>query len=79
MSQINLSDELTALAQEQVAAGRFGSIAEYLRYLITLDRCRVNPEQLEAQLAAGLDSGTPELVDEDWWAKRQRAADRSAN
>ncbi|MEB3178519.1 MAG: type II toxin-antitoxin system ParD family antitoxin [Nostocaceae cyanobacterium] len=69
---ISLPESMRAYVEEQVAKGGYGSVSEYFRELVRLDRKRKAAERVEAMLLEGLNSGTAtQMTDEDWEDVRQ--------
>jgi antitoxin ParD1/3/4 len=65
--------------EEQVAKGGYGSVSEYFRELVRLDRKRKAAERVEAMLLSGLNSGTATpMTDEDWEDVRQAVREKFA-
>ena len=71
---ISLPDQLKEFVDEQVGAGRYSSVSEYVRELIRDDERRKTQEKLETMLMEGLQSGEPtEMTREDWADIRREA------
>ncbi len=75
---ISLPDPMKQYVEEQVIAGLYSSVSEYVRELVRADQKRNAKEKLEQLLLSALNSGdpieiTPEMVDEV--RKRLRARD----
>ncbi|BAY75989.1 putative addiction module antidote protein, CopG/Arc/MetJ family [Nostoc linckia NIES-25] len=73
MSSINifLPDSMKSFVEEQVAQGGYGSVSEYLQELITQDQKRKMQEHVEELLIAGLESGEPIEVNDEWWQQKR--------
>jgi antitoxin ParD1/3/4 len=64
--------------EEQIKAGRYGNLSEYLRELIRRDQDRAAHERLERLLLEGLESGEPiQLTPEFWERKKQELIARA--
>jgi antitoxin ParD1/3/4 len=76
---IALPESMKHFVQEQVAAGGYSSVSEYVRELIRVDQKRKTEERIDALLLEGLDSGSPIPVNEDYWeAKKRKLTERLA-
>ncbi|MDJ0728848.1 MAG: type II toxin-antitoxin system ParD family antitoxin [Crocosphaera sp.] len=74
---VSLPDTMRDYIEQQVKAGGYGSISEYIRDLIRQDQKRKTKEHLETLLLEGLDSGTLTLMsDRDWTEIRQTVRDK---
>jgi antitoxin ParD1/3/4 len=70
---ISLPDDVRALADEQVASGRYASHSDYVASLIRQDRQRMEQQRTEALLRQRLQSGpSREMTDADFDRIRQR-------
>jgi Arc/MetJ-type ribon-helix-helix transcriptional regulator len=67
--QIRLPDELRAIADEQLASGRFGTLDEYFAALIRRDE---ENRRLEAKLTERLSEPSREVTDADFDLIRAR-------
>ncbi len=76
---IALPEGMKRFVREQVAAGAYGSVSEYIRELIRTDEKEKARGALESVILAGLRSGdsTP-MTDEDWQAIRDEVRKRHA-
>ena len=64
---ISLPETMKQFIEEQVSAGEYSSVSEYIRALVREEQKRKAQEQLEALLVEGLESGKPtEMTDEEW-------------
>jgi antitoxin ParD1/3/4 len=74
---IALPESMKVFVLEQVAAGGYSTVSEYVRELIRADQKRKAQQRLETLLLEGLDSGeaTP-MTRQDWNAIRSRVAGR---
>ncbi|MCH7977845.1 MAG: type II toxin-antitoxin system ParD family antitoxin [Acidobacteria bacterium] len=64
---ISLPETMKQFIEEQVSAGGYSSVSEYIRALVREEQKRKAQEQLEALLVEGLESGKPtEMTDEEW-------------
>ncbi len=69
---ISLPESMRAYVEEEVIKGGYGSVSEYFRELVRLDKKRKATEQIEEMLLEGLNSGTAtQMTDEDWEDVRQ--------
>ncbi|NJM69079.1 MAG: type II toxin-antitoxin system ParD family antitoxin [Scytonema sp. RU_4_4] len=76
---ISLPESMRTYVEEQVAKGGYGSVSEYFRELVRLDRKRKATEHVEAMLLEGLNSGTAtQMTDEDWEDVRQAVREKLA-
>ena len=77
--QITLPDEVKAVADAQVASGRFASHSEYFRSLVEEDRRRLAGESIEAMLVARIEgTQTIEMDAADWRQMREEFQRRVA-
>ncbi|MGK7928464.1 MAG: type II toxin-antitoxin system ParD family antitoxin [Spirulina sp.] len=74
---VSLPDTMRDYIEQQVKAGGYGSVSEYIRDLIRQDQKQKAKEQIETLLLEGLDSGnaTP-MSDRDWREIRQAVRDQ---
>ncbi len=73
---ISLPEPLKQFVDDQIAAGRYSSVSEYVRELIRNDEKRKAEDRLEALLLEGLESDESPLTSEDWAAIRTDALAR---
>jgi antitoxin ParD1/3/4 len=74
---IALPESMKAFVQQQVAAGGYSSVSEYVRDLIRADERRRAEERIDALLLEGLSSGESiEATPEYWEAKRRKLSER---
>lgn len=74
---VSLPDTMRDYIEQQVKAGGYGSVSEYIRDLIRQDQKRKTKEHLETLLLEGLDSGaTTPMSDRDWTEIRQAVQDK---
>ncbi len=74
---VSLPDTMREYIEQQVKAGGYGSVSEYIRDLIRQDQKRKAKEQLETLLLEGLDSGTATPIsDQDWTEIRQAVREK---
>ena len=64
-----LPEAIEKFIAEQVASKGYSSSAEYILFLIHQEQARVT--RIESLLLAGLDSGNPIEVTEDWWEQKR--------
>ena len=57
--EIELSESRARFVEEQVAAGEYDSVSEYIRELVRADQKRQAKQQLEQVLVSTMDSGNP--------------------
>jgi len=70
---ISLPDDVSALADEQVASGRYASHSDYVASLILQDLQRLEQERAQAVLRQRLQSGpSRQMADADFDRIRQR-------
>jgi antitoxin ParD1/3/4 len=70
---ISLPDQLKEFVDDQVGAGRYSSVSEYVRDLIRADEKRKAQEKLEAMLMEGIQSKPTEMTRQDWADIRHEA------
>jgi antitoxin ParD1/3/4 len=73
---ISLPESLKQFVDEQIAAGKYSSVSEYVRALIREDEKRKAEDRLEALLLEGLGSEESPLTSEDWASIRKEALAR---
>ena len=73
---ISLPEPLKQFVDDQIAAGRYSSVSEYVRELIRDDEKRKAEDRLEALLLEGLEGDESPLTREDWAAIRRDALAR---
>jgi antitoxin ParD1/3/4 len=61
--------------EQRVAEGGYGSVSEYMRELVRLDKRRKARERLSDALKEGLESGPPIPVYETFWKDLYRELD----
>lgn len=72
---ISLPDQLKEFVDVQVGTGRYGSVSEYVRDLISDDEKRKAQEKLEGLLMEGLRSGeATDMTRRDWDEIRAEAS-----
>ena len=57
--EIELSESMARFVEEQVAAGEYDSVSEYIRELVRADQKRQAKQQLEQVLLSAMDLGNP--------------------
>ena len=67
---LSLPEDLQTFLEGQTVKNGFNSANDYLCNLLGRERER---EQLEELLIAGLESGEPIAVDDDWWEQKRNA------
>ncbi|HEY9692164.1 MAG TPA: type II toxin-antitoxin system ParD family antitoxin [Oculatellaceae cyanobacterium] len=70
--KISLPEYLQQFIDQQVKQGGYSNTDEYIYHLILEEQKRNTQQQLEEMLIAGLDSGNPIEITDDWW-KNKRA------
>jgi antitoxin ParD1/3/4 len=70
---ISLPEPLKEFVDQQITAGRYSSVSEYVCELIRADEKRKAEERLETLLLEGLQSAETELTPADWSEIRQEA------
>lgn len=76
---ISLPEPLKNFVDGQIAAGRYGSVSEYVRELIRNDERQKAEQQLTTLLREGLNSPESELTGDDWKALRKELLSRAAS
>jgi len=70
---VSLPDDVRALAEHQVASGKFPSVSEYVAALIRQDQERAEREQVEGKLLDRLHGGpSKDVTDTDFEGIRGR-------
>jgi len=69
---IALPESMKHFVHEQVSAGGYSSVSEYVRDLIRADQKRKVEERIDALLLEGLDSGEPVPVTKEYWEEKKR-------
>jgi antitoxin ParD1/3/4 len=64
---ISLPDPMKQFVEEQVSAGNYSSVSEYVRELIRADQKRKAKDELEETLLDALRSGEPTEVTPEMW------------
>lgn len=68
MLNISLPDQLQAFLEAQATATGFNTVSEYIHHLILREQERLTQQaHIESLLLAGLDSGEPVEVTDEWW------------
>ena len=75
---ISLPDDLERFVEEQVGAGGYGSVCEYVSALVRAEQRRTAREEPEGALIAALDS-EPELVTDGYWRELREETLRRAS
>jgi antitoxin ParD1/3/4 len=77
---IALPEAMKLYIQEQVSAGGYSSVSEYIRELVRADQRRRHEEEVDRLLLEGLASGQPIEVSKEYWEdKRRKLAARKAS
>jgi antitoxin ParD1/3/4 len=76
---ISLPEPLKTFVEEQVSKGGYSTASEYLRELIRDAQRRIDREDLEAKLLAGMNSPTADLTAEEWSRLREQIVARNAD
>ena len=58
--------------EEQIQAGRYGNVSEYIRELIRRDQDRAAEARLEQLLLAGMESGALADVTPEFWERKKQ-------
>ena len=69
---IALPESMKHFVQEQVTAGGYSSVSEYVRDLIRNAQKRKTEERIDALLLEGLDSGVPIPITQEYWDEKKR-------
>ncbi len=64
-----LPDAIKKFIDEQVAIKGYSNATEYILHLISQEQARAT--RIESLLLAGLDSGDPIEITDDWWEKKR--------
>lgn len=72
---ISLNDSLKDYVQERITQADFSNASDYIRTLIRADQEQYLQKRLEQLLLDGLESGEPEIVDEQFWQQLHDRAD----
>lgn len=76
---IALPQSMKQFVQQQVAAGGYSSVSEYIRQLIRTDEKEQLRVALEAEILKGLNSGdSTVMTDQDWRQIRNEVRQRHA-
>ena len=75
---IALPEALKQFLDQQVSAGVYSSVSEYIRALVQEDQKRKAQETLETLILEGLNSEASEMTAVDWAELKQRVWDRHA-
>jgi antitoxin ParD1/3/4 len=70
--QIELPDTAQSFVEEQVAAGQFTSVSEFVVRLIEQARQDSARQRVEALLLEGLESGPGEEATPEYWERKAR-------
>jgi antitoxin ParD1/3/4 len=73
---ISLPESLKEFIDDEVVAGDFGTVSEYLRSLLRQDRKQKAQARLEDMLLEGLESAASEMTPEDWLDVRREVRAR---
>jgi antitoxin ParD1/3/4 len=69
--KISLPESLQQFIDQQVKQGGYSNTDEYIYHLILEEQKRNTQQQLEERLIAGLDSGNPIEITDDWWENKR--------
>ena len=69
--KISLPESLQQFIDQQVKQGGYSNTDEYIYHLILEEQKRNTQQQLEEMLIAGLDSGNPIEITDDWWENKR--------
>ena len=73
---VTLPEPLNHFVEEQVARQGYRTASDYLADLVHEAQIRVEKQDLETRLVAGLESPKSDMAQQDWTALRQRILDR---
>ena len=65
---ISLPDPMKAYVEEQVQAGAYSSVSEFIRELVRADQRRHAKNLLENTLVAAMNEGDAVEATDEWWA-----------
>ncbi len=73
MTQFNISlpPSVEEYLHQKVTQGSYKNLEDYIYHLILEDQKRNSQEKIETMLIAGLDSGAPLSITEDWWEQKR--------
>ena len=71
---LSLSESLEQFLDERVAEAGLQSREQYVEQLLRAEQKRLAKAKLDAMLLAGLDSGEPIPVDDEWWERKTQEA-----
>ncbi len=70
---VTLTEEMQEFLRDEVEAGQYANVEEYIQKLIQDEQRKKAKERLEALLMEGINSGpAEEMTDEDWRDIRER-------
>ncbi len=72
--QLHLPAGLRKLVERRARDGGFASPSAYIEHVLRTEHLKVPNEELDSELIHGLDSGEGGIVDDDWEAQIERAA-----
>ena len=75
---ISLPESMKQFVDQQVSAGVYSSVSDYIRALVQEDQKRKAQETIEALVLEGLNSEASEMTEADWAELKQRVWDRHA-
>jgi antitoxin ParD1/3/4 len=75
---IALPEALKQFLDQQVSAGIYSSVSDYIRALVQEDQKRKAQETIETLILEGLNSEASEMTAVDWAELKQRVWDRHA-
>jgi len=75
---IALPEALKQFLDQQVSAGVYSSVSEYIRALVQEDQKKKAQETIESLILEGLNSEASEMTAVDWAELKQRVWDRHA-
>ena len=73
---IALPETLKQFLDQQVSAGVYSSVSDYIRALVQEDQKRKAQETIETLIVEGLNSEASEMTAVDWAELKQRVWDR---
>ena len=75
---VSLPEAMKQFVDQQVSAGVYSSVSDYIRALVQEDQKRKAQETIEALVLEGLNSEASEMTAADWAELKQRVWDRHA-
>lgn len=76
-ANISMPASMRKYVATRVGEGAFGTVSEYVRHLVRLERANTAPSWLEEMVRRGA-QGPFEVADDGWWAQRESKLQRTA-